>query len=378
MSKPEENFKGFLEEFSALPDSRSPWKIKHSVFELFLVAISALLCGANNWEEMALFAKEKMPLLRAFFPYQHGHPCKDTLRRFFRACDKIAFNQIFTEWMRSLHPVLAEKVIAIDGKTSRHSFDGEGDPLHLVTAFATEARLVLAQQAVSEKSNEITAIPKLLDMLALDGAIVTIDAMGCQYKIAEKICAKNGHYVLALKGNQGALHEDIQLFFNDKALIKNAKTDTHTDGGHGRIETRTCTVIDDVEWLRRRHPLWQSLNAIVCIHSVREIKGAIVHETRYFITSLPADPKHLLQTIRSHWAIENSLHWSLDMTFLDDQNRTRKDNAPANIAVLRHIAINTLQRCKPPKQSLSSFRKQIGWNNTVLSKILDNLVQMSS
>ena len=377
---PEENevYEGFTRIFAGLPDNRQPGKIKYSVSELFFAALGAMLCGANNWEEMEIFAAQKLELLREFFPYAHGAPCKDTLRRFFRACDAVVFRDKFIEWMRSLHPVLADRVIALDGKTSRHSFDGDGHPLHLVSAFSCEARLVLGQEAIAEKSNEIKAIPRLLDMLALEGAIVTIDAMGCQHKIADQICAKKGHYILALKGNQGNLHEDIELFFKDKSMSPSIKTHAHTDGGHGRIETRVCSSSDDVAWLRQRHPFWHSLNAIACIHSSRDIAGIVVHETRYFVTSMPSDPAQLLHAIRSHWAIENSLHWSLDMTFLDDQNRTRKDHAPMNMAIIRHIALNILQKNRPKRRSVSGFRKLIGWNDSFLRTLLSGLSKMSS
>lgn len=317
------------------------------------MAISSLLCGANSWEDMALYGREKLGRLRSFLPYEHGYPCKDTLRRFFRQLDSEQFQAVFVGWMQSVHPVLAEQVVAIDGKTARHSFDSdEKSAFHMVSAFAAEARLVLGQQAVDEKSNEIVAIPKLLDMLALDGAIVTIDAMGCQHKIADKILLKEGHYVLALKGNQGTLHDNIKTFFDDGTLKKAGKFTTQTDAGHGRIETRTCTVTDDIQWLKDRHPLWQSIHSIVAIDSIVELENATVTETRFYITSLPPEPEKLLHAIRSHWAIENSLHWSLDMTFNNDYNRSRKDDAPANIMIL--------QQNKPKRASITGLRKTLG------------------
>ena len=198
----------------------------------------------------------------------HGHPSKDTLRRFCRALDSAVFKDFFVRWMQSLAPAVADRVIAIDGKTSRHSGDGTGSPLHLVSAFACEARLVLGQQEVADKSNEITAIPVLLAMLALEGAIITIDAMGCQHKIADVITGRKGQYILPLKGNQGTLHDDVKLFLEDPETRKNAATYTDVDAGHGRIETRTCTVTDDIDWLKARHPAWQSLHSIVRLESI--------------------------------------------------------------------------------------------------------------
>lgn len=290
---------------------------------------------------------------------------------FFRQLDSERFQEVFVGWMQSLNPIIADKVVAIDGKTARHSFDGDPkNALHMVSAFAAEARLVLGQQSVADKSNEITAIPKLLDMLALEGAIVTIDAMGCQHKIADKILLKNGDYVLALKGNQGTLHDDIKSFFEDRVLQNQCQTCTQTDAGHGRIETRTCFVTDDIKWLQDRHPHWQSLHSIVAIHSTVEIAGVISTETRFYVTSLPPNPDKLLKAIRSHWAIENTLHWTLDMTFLNDQNRSRKDNAPANIMILQHIALNILQQNKPKRGSISGLRKTLGWNDRKLLNII--------
>jgi predicted transposase YbfD/YdcC len=196
--------------------------------------------------------------------------------------------------------------------------------------------------------------------------------MGCQHKIADKIRGQNGHYVLALKGNQGTLHDDVKTYLNDTQTLKNSPTYTQTDGGHGRIETRTCTVSDDIAWLRQRHPAWQSVKTIVRIDSSREIKGLVVNETRYFVSSLPPDPRKILLAVRAHWSIENALHWSLDMTFADDAGRTRKDHTPANLATFRHFALNLLQKHKPPRGSIAGFRKKIGWDNHILKNIISN------
>lgn len=372
MGKDTEDFSGFLRSLEGIEDKRRQESVRHSVAEIFLVTLCGVVCGANNWEDIALFGEAKMDVLREWLPYKEGPPCKDTIRRFFRSLDHKAFQERFVGWMRRLHPVVSETIIAIDGKTSRHSFDGEAPPLHLLSAFACEARLVLGQQVVDGKSNEITAIPDLLKLLALEGAIVTIDAMGCQYKIADTIKGRHGEYVLALKGNQGTLHEDVKTFLSDKEVLNNSPTCTETDGGHGRIETRTCTVSDDVAWLRERHPAWQTLQTLVRLDSAREIGGCTVKETRYFLSSLPPDPQKILRAVRAHWAIENTLHWSLDMTFADDAGRTRKDHAPANLTTFRHFALNLLQKHKPKRGSIAGFRKKIGWDNAILRNIISN------
>jgi predicted transposase YbfD/YdcC len=369
----DEGFAGFLGSFAGLPDGRKACRIQHSVSELLLVAFCGMVCGANNWTEMAMIGEGKLDYLREYLPYAHGAPCKDTLRRFFRTLDPASFQERFVAWARALHGGVADKIIAIDGKTSRHSVDGGATPLHLVSAFASEARLVLGQQAVQHKSNEISAIPLLLDMLALEGAIITIDAMGCQHSIAEKIRHKDGQYLLALKGNQSTLHDDVKGYFDTAASLSTARSHTDTSEGHGRLETRTCHVRDDIDWLKNRHPHWHSLKTIVCIETIRQSKDLITTEKRYFITSLPPAPEKILHTVRSHWAIENALHWSLDVTMLDDANRTRKDNAPLNIAILRHIALNTLKSLKPPKMSLSLFRKAVGWNQKEFLYFVENL-----
>jgi predicted transposase YbfD/YdcC len=371
------DFRGFLDLLEGCEDSRREKSVWYSVSELFFVALCALMCGANNWAEMADYGRQKLDFLRLWFPFKQGAPGKDTLRRFFRSLNPHTFQAIFIEWVQSVNKNVADKMVAIDGKASRRSGDGDQNPLHLVSVFLTEARLVLGQQAVDEKSNEIKAIPEILNLLALENTLVTIDAMGCQYKIADMIVAKKGDYVLALKGNQPGLSQNIQLFINEPAT----KTVVYEEvnGDHGRLERRTLTVCEDVAWLRERHPKWQSLGAIIRLDTVVETKTTITKETRYYVTSLSsANPAKILRGIRGHWGIENTLHWVLDVVFQDDLNRTRKDHGPRNIATLRHVALNLIQNFKPPNDSITRFRKNLGWNNDLMQQTILNFHKVHS
>jgi predicted transposase YbfD/YdcC len=274
----------------------------------------------------------------------------------------------------------AAEVIAIDGKTVRRSFQKKGAkaPIHMVSAFAARQRLVLGQVKVAEKSNEIVAIPALLDMLAIEGAIVSIDAMGCQRDIAEKIVAKKADYVLALKGNQGTLREDVELFATEQKAngFKDTQVSRHqtVDGDHGRIETRTYTAFHDIDWLKERHD-WPGLNGVVMVESTREIPGSspgtdkIERETRFYITSLTWLAYQLGPVIRSHWAIENSLHWVMDMIFRDDECRIRTEHAPANFTTLKHMAHNLIRKA-PGKPSFRAKRKIAAWDDDYLASLI--------
>jgi predicted transposase YbfD/YdcC len=364
---------GFLDFFSSLDDPRSTRNRLYTMSEILLCTLSAAICGAEGWQDVEDFGKAKIDYLRQYLPYKNGIPSDDTVRRFYRALDPEHFQELFRSWIKSLHIKSGnESVIAIDGKASRHSFDGSGNMLHMVSAYATEARLVLAQEKVSEKSNEITAIPKLIEWLDIKGNIITIDAMGCQFEIGELILKKEGHYIFSLKGNQGNFFDDIQLFLNDPKQIARFEQYEDYDKGHGRIETRTCWVCHDVAWLQEAHPRWKSIKSIIRIDSVRDIKGKITTETRFYISSMITTPQKFLAAIRSHWAIENNLHWVLDMSFDDDHSRIRKQNAPQVMAVVRHIALNLLQLTKNQmkRQSIKRLRKNAGWDDSVLTTIL--------
>ena len=361
----------FLDNFSDLSDPRSERNRLYSMDEILLVSLCACICGAEGWQDIEDYGNAQLDILKTLLPYKNGIPSDDTFRRFFRALDPVEFQNLFRECVVSLQPQI-EDVIAIDGKSSRNSFDENQKMLHMISAYATDARLVLAQEKVDEKSNEIIAIPKLLNVLDLRGSTVTIDAMGCQYAIAKQIIEKEGNYIFSLKGNQSTLNQDVQDFFNDKELCKSASYCEDHDKGHGRLESRKCLVATDVQWLKERHSQWNSINSIVRIESSREINGKTTQETRFYISSCADPAETALRKIRNHWAIENSLHWVLDMSFGDDQSRIRKKNAPQIMAIIRHMALNLLQLQKKtmPRQSIKRLRKMAGWSQKILMQIL--------
>jgi predicted transposase YbfD/YdcC len=362
----------FLQYFKDMPDRRQQAKVIYPLDEILLLCLLAVLAGAETFTDIARFGEKKLALLRRFRPFANGTPAHDHLGDIFATLDAGAFRSCFVAWVSGLIKTPAE-VIAIDGKTSRRSGKkGSKEPIHMVSAFAARQRLVLGQVKVAEKSNEITAIPKLLDLLAIEGAIVTIDAMGCQREIAQKIVDKKADYVLALKGNQGTLRDDVELFVVEQKAAgfkdcKISRTET-VDGDHGRIETRTTTVIHDVDWLKKRHH-WPGLNAVVMVESLREIDGKQERETRFYITSLLLVASILAPIVRSHWAIENSLHWVLDMVFRDDESRLRTDHAPANFCTVKHMAHNLIRQA-PGKASLRQKRMAAGWDDDFLASLI--------
>lgn len=368
----------FLSHFNDLPDPRQIGTVSYPLDEVLLLCLLAVLAGAECFTEIARFGERKLDLLRRFRPFRDGTPSHDHLGDILATLDAEAFQRCFAGWVGSLIGVASE-VVAIDGKTSRRSGQKGGkDAIHTVSAFAARQRLVLGQIKVADKSNEIVAIPKLLDMLTIEGAIVTIDAMGCQREIAQKIIDKKADYLLALKGNQGSLREDVELFVTEQKArnFKDTRLTRHrtVDGDHGRIETRTTTAIHDIAWLQQRHA-WPGLNGVVMVESIREIAGAgtgvprIEHETRFYLTSLLAPAQSLGPIVRSHWAVENSLHWVLDMTFRDDECRVRTQHAPANFTTIKHIAHNLIRRA-PGRDSLRLRRKVAAWDDEFLASLL--------
>jgi predicted transposase YbfD/YdcC len=363
----------FLSHFKDLKDPRQQGKVTYPLDEILLLCLLAVLAGAETFVDIALFGCKKRELLRRFRPFKDGTPTHDHLGDILAALDAEQFQKCFVAWVAALTGA-PDGVIAIDGKTARRSGQKNGcnPPIHMVSAFAARQRLVLGQVKVAEKSNEIIAIPKLLDMLAITGAIVTIDAMGCQREIAQKVLDKKADYVLALKANQGSLRADVELFVTEQkaAGFKHTTTsrDQTVDGDHGRIETRTTTVINDVAWLQQRHD-WPGLNAVVMVESTRETAGKIEQETRLYITSLVLLAHLLGPIIRSHWAIENSLHWVMDMIFRDDECRVRTDHAPANFATIKHMAHNLIRKA-PGKDSLRLKRKAAGWDDDFLAELI--------
>jgi predicted transposase YbfD/YdcC len=369
----------FLDHFKGLPDPRQRGKITYPLGEVLLLCLLAVLGGAETFVDIARFGEKKLDLLRRFRPFRDGTPSHDHLGDIFATLDAEAFQRCFVSWVAALTGVPAE-VIAIDGKTLRRSYQKKGAkaPIHMVSAFAARQRLVLGQVKVADKSNEIVAIPALLDMMTIAGAIVTIDAMGCQRGIAQKIVDSKADYVLALKGNQGTLREDVELFAAEQKAngFKDTKISQSqtVDGDHGRIETRIYTVFHDVAWLQERHD-WPELKGIVMVESKREIPGAtpeadkMQQETRFYITSLVWLAHQLGPVVRGHWSIENSLHWVMDMLFRDDECRIRTHHAPANFTTLKHMAHNLIRKA-PGKDSLRLKRKVAAWDDDFLASLI--------
>jgi predicted transposase YbfD/YdcC len=369
----------FLDHFKGLSDPRQRGKITYPLGEVLLLCLLAVLGGAETFVDIARFGEKKLDLLRRFRPFRDGTPSHDHLGDIFATLDAEAFQRCFVSWVAALTGAPAE-VIAIDGKTLRRSYQKKGAkaPIHMVSAFAARQRLVLGQVKVADKSNEIVAIPALLDMMTLAGAIVTIDAMGCQRGIAQKIVDSKADYVLALKGNQGTLREDVELFAAEQKAngFKDTKISQSqtVDGDHGRIETRIYTVFHDVAWLQERHD-WPELKGIVMVESKREIPGAtpeadkMQQETRFYITSLVWLAHQLGPVVRGHWSIENSLHWVMDMLFRDDECRIRTHHAPANFTTLKHMAHNLIRKA-PGKDSLRLKRKVAAWDDDFLASLI--------
>jgi predicted transposase YbfD/YdcC len=362
----------FLNYFNDLSDPRQHGKVMYPLNEILLLALLAVLAGADSFVEIARFGCKKRALLQRFRPFLDGTPSHDHLGDIFAALDAEQFQRCFVAWVASLIGVPAG-VVAIDGKTARRSGGKAGKgAIHMVSAFAAGQRLVLGQVKVAEKSNEIVAIPKLLDMLVVEGAIITIDAMGCQRAIAQKILDKKADYIFGLKGNQGTLRDDVELFVTEQQTKDFADTTVSRaqtiDADNGRIETRITTVIHDIDWLRKRHG-WPGLNAIAIVESTRETGGVTEKDTRFYITSLVMLAHLLGPVIRSHWAIENSLHWVMDMVFRDDECRIRTNHAPANFTTIKHMACNLLRRSSG-KDSMRVRRKVAGWDDEFLASLV--------
>jgi predicted transposase YbfD/YdcC len=357
---------GFFGCFSELDDPRDD-NARHDLLELLVIALCAVLCGAEDCSDMALFGRAKEAFFREFLSLRHGIPSHDTFSRVFRLLDPVKFHACFLVFMRRFSETI-QGVIAIDGKTLRRSFDraSQKSALHLVSAWAAEQRLVLGQLAVDGKSNEITAVPELLKLLSLKGTIVTADALNCQRAIASQIVDQGGDYALALKGNQQAMHADVSLFLDDPAFVPDS-IHTATDGDHGRIETRTSVVSTDIAWLQEHQ--WPGLAAIGKVTRIREADGKTTTETAYYLLSAPLLAERFQDVVRHHWGIENSLHWVLDVTMNEDQSRNRKDHSPENLALLRRLALN-IAKLEPSKGSMKGKLKQAGWDNAFLAKLL--------
>ena len=365
----------FIACFSDVTDPRQE-NIRHDLHEVLLIGLCTMLCGGEDCSDMAEFGHAKVDFLKQFLRLRHGIPSHDTFSRLFRRLDPKPFHACFLRFMERFSAGL-EGVIAIDGKSLRRTFDRAAgkSPLHMVHAWATDQRLLLGQIATDGKSNEITAVPKLLEMLSLKGCIVTADAMSCQRAICAQIVAQGGDYVIAVKGNQGNLHADVRLFLEDPDRTA-AASHTTVDANHGRIETRTGEVDVDIDWLQKQHA-WPGLAAIAKIVRTRQSKARITPgtvqksttETSYYLLSLPLTAQRFTDIARAHWGIENGLHWVLDVTMNEDRTRHCKDNGPENIALLRRLALN-LAKLEGSKGSMKGKLKRAGWNDTFLAKLL--------
>lgn len=367
-----------IKHFEGMPDPRTGNAKAHLFLEILIIAILAIICGADGWSDVELFGKNKKTWLQTFLELPKGIPSHDTFGRIFAKIKPEEFQKRFIDWVQAVEQLTAGQVIAVDGKKIRRSHDQESGKaaIYMVSAWATHNQLVLGQTKVAEKSNEITAIPELLRLLDISGCIVTMDALGTQTEITKTIVEGGGDYLLTVKENQGHLFEDIQCVFEvdvaqgmKYAQYSYAKT---VNKGHGRIETRECWSTDLEEHLSllRKRKQWQGLKSLVRIVSQRQIGETIEVQTRYFISSLPAEAKKILKAKRSHWKIENQLHWVLDIAFREDESRVRKDHAAANLAILRHMALNLLKNEKSAKGGIRAKRLQAGWNNDYLLSIL--------
>jgi predicted transposase YbfD/YdcC len=369
----EDNRNTIRDFFSNLTEPRESNK-RHLLIDIVTIALCAVICSADTWEEIEEFGHAKYEWFQAFLELPHGIPSPDTFARVFACLDPEEFQQAFLGWAKVIQEVTRGQVVAIDGKTVRHSFDKDGSPIHMVSAWAQENRMVLGQVKTEEKSNEITAIPELLKVIELEGCIVTIDAIGCQKAIANKIIGKKADYVLGLKGNQGNLHADVELFFQDclASGFQDIPYDHYetVDGDHGRIETRRYWTTSYIDWLPEGE-LWKNLNTIVMVQRERRSDTRVSTETSYYISSLGSNAKEIATAVRGHWSIENSLHWVLDIAFREDESRIRKGHAPENFAVLRHMALNLLKK-EPSRKSIRRKRLRAGWDKDYLIKILNS------
>jgi predicted transposase YbfD/YdcC len=362
--------------FAELTDPRIDRTRLHDLLDIVAIAICAVVAGADSWDDIEDFGHAKHAWLKTFLALPNGIPSHDTFRRVFERLDPDEFQRCFLRWVEALHEATERRVVAIDGKSLRRSFDrAKGkSALHLVHAWATANHLLLGQVAVDEKSNEITAIPKLLKVLELSGAIVTIDAMGCQKEIARTIRGEGADYLLALKGNHEHLFEQVVAFWGEAYRRGFKGYDVMTyhrqwNEGHGRFEARRCWATSDLSWLEGRED-WPDLRSVVFVESERFVGESLAVEERYYLSSLPADAKLLNEAARSHWSVENALHWVLDVTFQEDRSRIKKGNAAENFGLLRRLALCLLKREATSKRSIKGKRLRAAWDDTYLLRVL--------
>ena len=350
-------------------DFRIDRRKRYPLYEILMVAVCAMVAGAKGPTDFERFGRLKFRFLKKFLPLQNGIPSHDTFRRVLGKLDPKRFNAALVKWLGSVSDVTGD-IISVDGKLLRRALTKDGKMPCIVSAYSKRSKLVIGQVKADEKSNEITAIPGLLDLLYLKGAIVTIDAAGCQKKIVKKIVKRGAGYVISLKGNQSTIHDEIRAFMQDPAFKKKFKKATTVDKGHGRVETRTCWQTDDIEWFADRDK-WAGLRSVCMAESeVYDMaKKKKTRETRFFISSLPVDPKRALEAIRAHWGVE-SMHWTLDMDFDEDRSRARTEDIAENLAMLRHVVVNVLRLDKSLFGGISVKRKELTWDDDKLLKLM--------
>lgn len=363
-----------LDHFASLPDPRIERHRWHKLSDILVIAVCAVLCGAESFPAIEDFGHEREEWLKQFLELPEGIPSHDTFNRVLRLLDPVQFQACFLSWMQAVAEATAGEVVAIDGKALRRSFDkGRAKrAIHMVSAWATENGVVLGQRKVDAKSNEITAIPELLDLLALKGCIVTIDAMGCQRAIAQKIIEQGADYVLALKGNQPTLEQAVEHFFVSGPAAEAHRTASayteQTEQGHGRVETRCAWITAELD-AELRAAAWPGLRSIGMVEATRTLAGETSVEQRFYLTSLKPEAPQFARAVRNHWGIENKLHWTLDVTFREDQSRLRTGHGAENFAVLRHIALNLLRQ-EPSAKSMPRKRLACALNPDYLLKVL--------
>ncbi len=374
--------KALLAHFSKIEDDRDAWRVAYPLPEIFLLVVCGTLASSDDFDDIIEWGEAHLEFLRRFLPYHHGIPGVRWLNILMNRIDSNLFSECFMSWATSNFAAAAPEIIALDGKTSRRSHDHASGKaaLHMVSAFATHEKLVLGQEAISDKSNEIIAIPILLDRLAKNGALkgtlVTIDAMGCNPRITTNVRDNGADYLITLKRNQASLYDDVTQLFDNVKLREKMDVQTSYDKEHGRGEQRTAWVCKDISWMKGSKTCsnlcrFPDLNTLVCVENIVEKKGEISKDRRFFISSRSMRACDALHAVRAHWAIENSLHWVLDVTFKDDLSRVRKGHGAKNMAIVRHFAINLVRNAKD-KKSLKTRRKLAGWSTDYMLKLLVN------